>query len=176
MKRNGPHGFSLIELLVVLAIIAVLATASIIAFTSIARGRSLTKAAGDLAGILELSRSYAMANNSAVLVTVEPSDNPQNLLVQVSEQRPGETNSKALQRKRTFENITANISTNITTTPDPSDLTIFRFNSRGELTTTNSIPIQTLKIVVTPQIATSNNSNNATISVAGLTGAISVTY
>ena len=162
MIPRRPRAFSLVELLVVVAIIALLATVTIVAFSPAGNARALTKTAADLAGILELSRSHAMANNTAVRVNLESSLEDQKLFVEVFRQRPGEEDSNPLQRKRTFENITA--------TTDPANLTNFRFNSRGELQTTNAIPLRSLEIVLNPPKA----SNNATIAVKGLTGAISV--
>jgi len=162
MTPRRHHAFSLIELLVVVAIIALLATVGIAAFSPAGNARALAKSATDLAAILELTRAHAMANNTAVRLDLVPSNTDQKFTLEVFEQRPGEEDSKPLQRKRTFENITA--------TTAPSNLTHFRFNSRGELQTTNAIPIQSLEIVLKPASA----SNNATVSIKGLTGTVSV--
>ena len=64
-QRNG---FSLIELLVVMAIIGMLSAVAIPAMSTIKGGGDLTKAAYDIAGVLEQARSYAMANNTYVFV------------------------------------------------------------------------------------------------------------
>ncbi|SDU27641.1 prepilin-type N-terminal cleavage/methylation domain-containing protein [Verrucomicrobium sp. GAS474] len=65
-RRSG--GFSLIELLIVVAIIGVMAVVSIQSFSSVGRNQAVGKATGDLVSILEMARSHAMANNSYVYV------------------------------------------------------------------------------------------------------------
>jgi len=161
MKRKPPSGFSLIELLVVVAIIALLTTLATTAFTSSGNARSLTKSAADLAGTLELARSHAMAKNTAVFVGLDSSMQDK-LLVRVYSKRPDEE-EQPLQRPRTFQN------THVST--EPSNITNFRFNSRGELQLTNSTPLQSLDIKLG---AAAGASNNATVTILGLTGAVSV--
>lgn len=84
-SRSGP-GFSLIELLVVIVIIAILTVLMIPAFNSIKGGGDLTKAAYDIAGTLDNARAYAMANNTFVYVgiaevdsSLDPSVSPQTI-------------------------------------------------------------------------------------------------
>ena len=62
----GASAFTLVELLVVIAIIAILMALAAPAFHSIKGGGDLTKAAYDIAGVLDNARAYAMANNTFV--------------------------------------------------------------------------------------------------------------
>lgn len=74
-KRHINHqGFTLLELLVVMAIMGVMIAVLAPAFTSIKGGSDLTNAAYDIAGTLEQARAYAMANNTFVWVGIVEED------------------------------------------------------------------------------------------------------
>ena len=60
--------FSLLELLVVIAVVVVMMTLAVPAFNSIKGGGDITKAAYDVAGALEAAGTYARANNTYVWV------------------------------------------------------------------------------------------------------------
>src|SRR5207237_170175 len=63
-KRNRFRGFTLLELLVVIAIIAVLMVLVAPAFTNIKSGNDITTAAYTIKGVLAQARTYAQANNT----------------------------------------------------------------------------------------------------------------
>ena len=68
-RRFGRScAFTLLELLVVMAIIMVMTALMIPAFTQIKGAGDVTKAAYDVAGVLENARAYATANNTYVWV------------------------------------------------------------------------------------------------------------
>jgi prepilin-type N-terminal cleavage/methylation domain-containing protein len=62
------RGFSLVELLTVMSIIALLASFSVPAMQSLFRSGAVNRAAGDLSGTFECARSYAMSQNTYVRV------------------------------------------------------------------------------------------------------------
>lgn len=70
-------GFTLIELLTVMSIILVLTALVIPAFKSITSAGGVTKAAYDIAGALEMARTYALANNTYVWVGFYEDDESQ---------------------------------------------------------------------------------------------------
>lgn len=77
MKAPRSHcadAFSLVELLLVIAIIAVLAALMVPAMGSIKGAGDVTKAAYDIKGILDQARAYAMANNTFVFVGIAEVD------------------------------------------------------------------------------------------------------
>jgi len=67
---SRSRGFTLVEMLVVVAIIGIVLTFLTPAFTSIKTANDLTSATNGLAGALERARSYAMANNLYVYVGI----------------------------------------------------------------------------------------------------------
>ena len=78
--------FTLLELLFVMAIILMMTALAIPAFNSIKGGSDITKAAYDVAGVLDNARAYAMANNTFVYVGIaevdsaaDPSASPQTI-------------------------------------------------------------------------------------------------
>lgn len=62
------RGFSLLELLVVISIIAALSAGMIPAISAIKTGQGISKSSFDLAGLLEQARAQAMAKNTYVYV------------------------------------------------------------------------------------------------------------
>src|SRR5438552_17580258 len=77
-------GFTLLELLIVIAIIALLMVLIAPAFTTIKGGTDVTSAAYTIKGVLDTARTYAKANNTYVFVgfaevdsSVDPSISPQ---------------------------------------------------------------------------------------------------
>ncbi len=58
------HGFSLVELLVVLAIIAILSGLAILSLPQMKTAANITKAGYDVTGVLEQARTLAMARNT----------------------------------------------------------------------------------------------------------------
>jgi len=75
----GPGGFSLVELLAVLALLGVLAVFAIPAAQSLAGARGVSRAAYDVAGLLELARSEAVSRQTYVWVGFETNQAPEGL-------------------------------------------------------------------------------------------------
>lgn len=67
-KPSPSRGFSLIELLLVMAVIGLMVTAALPAFNSIAAAHGVQQCAHDVAGVLELARSEAVARQTYVWV------------------------------------------------------------------------------------------------------------
>src|SRR6266513_2914004 len=63
-KRGRCRGFTLLELLVVIGIVALLMVLIVPAFTNIKSGTDVTSAAYTIKGVLDTARTYAKANNT----------------------------------------------------------------------------------------------------------------
>jgi len=68
LSAKAQRAFTLLELLVVMAIIAILMVLIAPAFTSIKTGNDVTTAANTIKGVLDTARTYANANNTYVWV------------------------------------------------------------------------------------------------------------
>jgi prepilin-type N-terminal cleavage/methylation domain-containing protein len=64
LRRHFQHGFTLIELMVVIAIMVLVVAFIAPAFTSLKGGGDVTSAAYTIKGVLDQARTYAMANNT----------------------------------------------------------------------------------------------------------------
>lgn len=71
-----PHGFSAIELMVVVAVVAILATVAAPSFTELIGKQRLKGAASVLYGDLQYARSEAVQRNTTVTVTFDTSATP----------------------------------------------------------------------------------------------------
>jgi len=80
MPQGQNRGFTLIELLVVIGIMCLMLGLAGPAISALRGSGDLAKAAGDIQGLLEQARSYAMANNTYVYAGIAEQDgvNPTN--------------------------------------------------------------------------------------------------
>lgn len=67
-RTKYRQGFSLIELLAVVAITSILSSLGVVAFSQIALSRSAADAADDIAGIIRSARAFAIAQNTYTVV------------------------------------------------------------------------------------------------------------
>lgn len=70
----GNGGFTLLELLVVMAIISILAATTGLAISSLMTAGRLSKATSDIASTMQLARSYAMSKNTYVYLGIQEVD------------------------------------------------------------------------------------------------------
>ena len=191
--------FSLIELLIVIAIITVLAALALPAFNSIRNASGLTKTASDIAGILEQARAYAMAQNTYVWVGFQTNqaNGTDTLIVGVISSKTGSSNPSnnvvQLGKITRFENVqlVPNLPANSGSRPAANvqlvDATNFaftnwantqviRWDSRGEARISASQLSRIIEIGLQGSAggAVRNASNNAAVQLGGLSGAVIV--
>jgi len=77
-------GFSLLELLVVIGLVALLSILAVPAWNSLAGGGRFTQAAYDASGLLELARSEAVSRQTYVWVGFQPITNEGNLEIRMA--------------------------------------------------------------------------------------------
>ncbi len=78
------HGFSLVELLVVVAIISIMVSFVVTGFKNIAVSRGVGQAASDINGILELARNEAVTRRTYVWATFQEAPNSGILEIQMA--------------------------------------------------------------------------------------------
>jgi len=96
-SQTSTFGFSLIELLVVVAIIGLLAAFTVPAFSSIGQARGVTEAAFQISSAIELARSEAVSRQTFVWLGIQPQTNSGNLDLRVGivYSKDGTTNTAA---------------------------------------------------------------------------------
>jgi type II secretion system protein H len=70
-RRGGPGGFTLVELMVVVTIMAVLAGAALPSLASAARNRAVGRATDQLCDMLSLARAAAVSRRNPVVVSID---------------------------------------------------------------------------------------------------------
>lgn len=171
------HGFSLLELLVVVAVLALLLGLGVPALNSIRTAGEFTKNVQSLADTLTLARSHALAKGRNVDVLMTTTVN--GTLLAVGE-RNG-TNFDPISRTQLLkgariENFPAPVFSNRSDDRGTTYAHSVRFNSRGEARAHETRVDRKITIELLPNIGGTTpaalQANNAAIRIHGLSGGI----
>ena len=135
-RSQSVAGFSLIELLVVISIVALLAGLSVTTFNAIGQARGVAEAANQVSSAVELARSEAVSRQTYVWLSLKPETNSGSSdlrigLVYSLDGTPNtsSTNFAPLGKPRLIERATLSTTTasfnagpGFTATPAPADL------------------------------------------------------
>ncbi len=205
--RNRPadrfRAFSLIEMLMVMAVIGLLTGISMPAISSLMNTRSLERAGSDITSLLESARAHALANNTPVWVGFKDSGQGE-LLVGVVASRNGEIapaqdDLVQISPTRKFSNIQMRALSASANRPAPNaqlasssaailpfsvsgaqavnfDKQVVQFGSRGEMRIAASQLSKVVEIGLVEVVngQPRNAANYAAIQMQGLSGAISL--
>lgn len=143
MPLSKAKGFSLVEAVVILAIIAILCTVAVPGMGSLMRSYRLKSAANDLASLLQLARMTALARNADSVLSFNVSDQTVTLFVDDGAsggtsgdktQNGGEATIKTLDIRNEYsQEITLG---------SPTFGTTVAWGSRGQPDTSGSIQLQ----------------------------------
>jgi len=153
------RGFTLIEMLVVIAIISILLTAAGPVFDKLTSGQSPAAVAAAVAGQLDRARTHAIAKNTYVWVRLGAvEEEPKDFFIGVYQsldgtEKPAATNFKGVWTAPRFENfkLTSQLDSNFTATlptptvdekNKPSDAVWVRFSPSGEVQTIDATPTE----------------------------------
>jgi len=190
------RGFSLIELLVVVAIGGLLTAVAIPAFSSIKRDGDVGQSAYQIADLLESARTHATANNQNVEVGFRVDAEGVSALVVAD--RKGATNFVALSRVHKFPAVRLDVVPSSSPVRPEADALlatftggyekvtlggkdydhVIQFNSRGEASVAANALHRVIALDLLPNVSgvtpESQRANAAVVQVTGLAGGIMV--
>jgi len=131
MRMPSRRGFTLVELLVVIAIIAILATLAAPSFQDLLKANRVTSQSNEIVSLITLTRSEAIRRSAnAEIVFTAPDQAQWNAIVAIPEKADG-TPSEEL-RSTTHSGVEL-------ITSSETEKLILRFNSRGYLVNTDDV-------------------------------------
>lgn len=200
-RKRACSALSLVELLLVVALVAILSTLAVPAFVSIAQGSGMKRAIVSVSDSLEQARTEAMAQSTWVLVgfSQNTTNIPQNLTIMSVASRDGTTNTASanlmpLSKPIKVDNVQILPSSLTSTNPVLKNSqfeftstvagasrrfygTVIAFSPQGEAILTNSTVSSWIEIPLQELRGNTPITNKtASIRVSGVSGQVIVNY
>jgi type IV fimbrial biogenesis protein FimT len=148
-SMRQAHGFTLIELMITMTIVAIVATIAAPSFTAIIRNNQITTEANRLITGLKLARSEAIKRSAPVTaclssVTTSCDGNPVNLLI-FRDTTLGNTGAPDANQPAELLKVIEGLNANITKTRT-NNIGFFRYNNLGRLINLNALAPTTITL------------------------------
>ncbi len=187
--RTGRSGFTLAELLTVIALLLLLTSLSLVAFDRLSTTRSLSSAGADLRDLIETVRTHAMSRNTYGWLTLTQRGDELTLTPDISRNRSGQwatADPIALlpaRRQQGIRVVTLGPGAGRPSVPTDAQIELeegvplrLRFNPRGEVNLEGTAPARLLEIGLQQSAngQVRRVEDYAALQLRGLTGAASL--